>query len=77
MYIKCPECGSDEFFYVQDVSEYWFIEDIRDDNVDLGERASATPYDDFHLTCEDCGAQYSTLKDYLSTKQEAENHDTK
>jgi len=56
MTIRCPNCLSEEFYYVEDVTNYWTIEAICNNNVDLGDIDSETTCEGTQrLQCEECG----------------------
>lgn len=71
MAVKCPQCGSAEFFYVQEVTEYYNIAEISDkDNsyVDLKDLVDTVGGDSYELRCQACEWEGSKA-DYLEKKK--------
>jgi predicted nucleic-acid-binding Zn-ribbon protein len=56
MAVKCPKCGNEKFFYVQDVTEYHTIEAVQEGGfVDLECLVESYPDETFHFHCDTCG----------------------
>lgn len=60
MNIKCPNCNSSFFHYMQECTECWSIDRIGEGYVDLGNLLSSHPHVDGHkLYCVNCELEMS------------------
>lgn len=61
MECKCPECGSTDILYMQDVTVYSEIKKIsRSGTVELGERVEEVFGENPNLLCDYCGETFTT-----------------
>jgi len=58
--MNCPKCDSSQFYYVQRVYEYHWIDRIEDGSIELSCLDDAAVDSGYmpHLRCEDCGIVY-------------------
>ena len=74
MALSCPFCGSDEFFAVEIASNYFTVDAIRKDGIDLGELVDSFPQQTGSFKCQGCG-KVMNQQEYLEKKNETIQND--
>lgn len=64
---KCPKCGEHHIQFVQMVETSWSVAEIDEKtlHVDVNEVKSEEPGSMLRLECDDCGAIWTTVEDFL------------
>jgi len=59
--MNCPKCDSSQFYYVQRVYEYHWIDKVEDGNIELSCLDDTAVDSDYmpHLRCEACGRAFN------------------
>jgi hypothetical protein len=63
---KCPECGSDQLFYIEGRENHYPITVLKDDGMDVcGTLCESFTTGDSRFECDDCETEWSTRDDLL------------